>query len=259
MVQVINKILFRAFRPWLTKNSPSFPLPAQAVMPEWYKNSDRFAKNPIDGEYYKAPKEVCPFPKEGTIDDYGMIPTWKACPAIMDSFMTGYVLRTPCDITFFKNDSGRIDVKVHDKRHEDFIQKRQEMPQFQHPIGYYKDHFAWYADWSFSLPEGYSSIFMTPMNRYDLPFMNTTGVVDNDKVTMMGTVPFFIIDGWEGTIPAGTPCMQFLPFKREDWQHEVTFLSGHKIYEEYMENAKFYRQPDGGVYKNKIWERREYK
>ena len=31
------------------------------------------------------------------------------------------------------------------------------------------------------------------------------------------------------------------------------------MYDKIMDNAKFYRQPDGGIYKNKIWSRREYK
>jgi hypothetical protein len=26
-----------------------------------------------------------------------------------------------------------------------------------------------------------------------------------------------------------------------------------------VDNANFYRQPDGGVYKNKVWSRREYR
>ena len=96
-------VIFKSYRPWLTKESKSAPSSTQKEIPQWYKDADRFAKNPINGEYYKAPKEVCPFPKPGTTDDYGMIPTWKACPAIMDVFMTGYVFKTPCDLIFTKN------------------------------------------------------------------------------------------------------------------------------------------------------------
>jgi hypothetical protein len=29
--------------------------------------------------------------------------------------------------------------------------------------------------------------------------------------------------------------------------------------ERLIENAKFYRQPDGGVYKSKVWIKRDYK
>ena len=253
-----NLAIFRSFRSWLTKDSKSTPSPTQSVIPEWYKDADRFAKMP-NGEYYKAPKEVCPFPKEGTTDDYGKVPTWKACPAIMDAFSTGYVFKTPCDLTFFKNAQGIINVKTEDAKHQDFCTQRPPMPQFEHPLGYYKHHFAWSADWGLELPEGYSALFMTPMNRFDLPFLNTTGVVDSDNVHLLGSFPFFIVDGWEGTIPAGTPYIQVLPFKRENWEHKIDLLDQSEIYDKMVKNMQFYRKPDGGVYKNNVWSRREYK
>lgn len=254
-----NKILFRALKPWLNKDSNSTPSNTKSVMPDWYKEADRFAKNPINGEYYKATKQVCPFPKENTKDDYGYIPTWKACPSIMDAFMTGYVLKTPCDITFFKDKNNKIDVKVEDQKYNNFCTKRMPMPQFVHPKGYYREHFAWFPDWSVNVPQGYSCLYLTPMNRFDLPFLNTTGIIDNDKVGLAGSFPFFIVENWEGTIEAGTPYMQLIPFKREDWFSESEFLSAQQISEEYRKNAETYRVPDGGVYKNNVWSKREYK
>ena len=253
-----NLAIFKPYKAWLNKNSTTSPVPTQKEIPVWYKDADRFFKMP-NGEYYKASKEVCPFPKEGTTDDYGKIPTWKACPAIMDAFSTGYVFRTPCDLTFTKNSSGYLDVKVENPMYAEFCMPRPPMPQFEHPLGYYKHHFAWMADWGMELPEGYSALFMTPMNRFDLPFMNTTGVVDSDKVHLLGSFPFFIADGWQGTIPAGTPYLQILPFKRENWEHKIEDLDQTSAYNELIENRKFYRQPDGGVYKSKVWSRREYR
>jgi hypothetical protein len=84
-------------------------------------------------------------------------------------------------------------------------------------------------------------------------------VVDSDKVELLGSFPFFIIEGWEGTIPAGTPYLQILPFKRENWEHELDILDSSTVYAKIVDNANIYRQPDGGVYKDKIWTRREYK
>lgn len=260
-----NKIIFKAYRSWLNKKSLSVPGPTQSMTPDWYKNADRFAKNPYTNEYYNSIPSACPVdnswssPKEGTVDDYGKVPTWKACPAIMDSFLTGYVLKTPCDLIFFKNKMGVINVKAENVKHRDFCIQRPPMPQFEHPKGYYKDHFAWSPDWGLEVPEGYSCLYMTPMNRFDLPFLNTTGIIDNDKVHILGSFPFFLIEGWEGTIPAGTPYMQVLPFKREDWKHEIEFQGNGKIYSKMIENVKFYRKPDGGIYKNKVWSRREYR
>jgi len=258
MSENFKLLVFKSFRPWLNKESDNVPAPTQNVIPDWYKDADRFAKMP-NGEYYKAPKSICPYPKEGTTDDYGLIPTWKACPAIMDAFLTGYVFKTPCDITFSKNSQGIINAKIDDPRYKDFVQERPPMPQFEHPKGYYTHHFAWSSDWGMQLPEGYSALFMTPMNRFDLPFLNTTGIVDSDRVHLLGSFPFFITEGWEGVLPAGTPYIQVLPFKREDWESRVDILTESAIYNKMADNANFYRKPDGGVYKNKVWSKREYR
>jgi hypothetical protein len=50
-----------------------------------------------------------------------------------------------------------------------------------------------------------------------------------------------------------------LPFKRENWESQVEILGQSEVYDKMFNNMKFYRQPDGGVYKNKVWSRREYK
>jgi hypothetical protein len=257
MSEQYNVAIFRP-QPLLNEESKYAPSPAQSVIPQWYKDADSFEKTPNE-EYRKATKEICPFPKEGTTDDYGKIPTWKACPAILDAFLTGYVFKTPCDLTFYKNTQGLIDVKVENNQYKNFCTPRTPMPNFVHPQGYYNHHFAWLADWGIELPEGYSALFMTPMNRFDLPFLNTTGIIDSDKVHLLGSFPFFVIEGWEGVIPAGTPYLQILPFRREDWEQKIEMLGQDKMQSRYRDNAIFYRQPDGGVYKNKVWSRRKYK
>ena len=53
--------------------------------------------------------------------------------------------------------------------------------------------------------------------------------------------------------------MQVLPFKRENWEQKIELQKQQQIYDKMVDNMKFYRQPDGGVYKNKVWSRREYK
>ena len=62
----LNLIKFISYRPWLNKESVSAPGPTRDAIPKWYKDAERFAKNPITDEYYNAPSTICPFPKEGT-------------------------------------------------------------------------------------------------------------------------------------------------------------------------------------------------
>jgi hypothetical protein len=132
------------------------------------------------------------------------------------------------------------------------------MPQFYHPEGYYEYHFAWMPDWAVRVPDGYSVLYVSPFNRYDLPFMTVSGIIDNDKVNLPGSFPFFIKQGWTGILPAGTPYAQLLPFLREDWKSTISIPNISEMTNNNMENSKKYRIPNGGVYKKEVWTRRLY-
>lgn len=242
-----QKIKFVKNRPWLNADSPSVPSPIIKTLPNWYRKADRFAANPATGKPWEMP------------DGSGKIPTWKACPAVFDIMGSGYVYKTPCDIEVYLDAAGMVQIKVSDDRSKDFIQERSPMPQFKHPHGYHDKHFAWWADWAVELPEGYSALYTQPFNRYELPFLTTSGIIDNDKVKLPGTMPFFIIKGFTGLIPAGTPYAQILPFKREHWESEVDLkVSPNDMMEKNRLNSEKYRQPDGGIYIKEVWERRKY-
>jgi hypothetical protein len=238
------KIKFISNRSWLSEEAPSAPKPTSKSLPEWYISADRFYKNP-HGESYVGP-------------DGGKVPTWKACPAIYDILTTGYVYKTPCDIEFYLDSNQKISAKVLDLKYADFIQNREKMPQFDGPLGYHEKHFAWYPDWAVEVPEGYSVLYSQPYDRYDLPFLTTSGVIDNDKVNLPGTMPFFISKEWVGVLPAGTPYAQMMPFKREDWDSEYVKESGLSIMKKNIKNSEKYRVPNGGVYLKDVWEKRKY-
>lgn len=238
-------IKFIANKSWLKKDSKYGPATAgQKNIPEWYKAGDRFYKGQ-DGEYFIDPSSG------------GKMPTWKACPAIYDLLVSGYVYRTPCDIVFSET-NGRLSAKVVDSRYESFLQVRPAMPGFEVPYGYRQDHFAWFPDWACSVPDGYSVLYTQPLNRYDLPFMTTSGIIDNDKINLPGSMPFFLPNGWSGVIPAGTPFVQLLPFKREDWTSEIIEKDSLTIFNDVKSNSQKYRVPDGGVYLKEVWQRRKY-
>jgi hypothetical protein len=237
-------IKFVSNRGWLSEDDLSAPKPTSKSLPDWYISADRFYKNP-HGENYVGP-------------DGGKVPTWKACPAIYDILTTGYVYKTPCDIEFFIDKDNKISAKVLDPKYLDFIQYRDKMPQFEGPLGYHEKHFAWFPDWAVEVPEGYSVLYSQPYDRYDLPFLTTSGIIDNDKVNLPGTMPFFISKEWTGILPAGTPYAQMMPFKREDWTSEYVKESGRSIMKKNMENSQKYRVPNGGVYLRDVWEKRKY-
>lgn len=239
-----NLIKFVSNKPGLEADSSSVPGPIIKTIPDWYRKADRFAKKP-DGSFWKGP-------------DGGKIPTWKACPSIFDIMGTGYTLKTPCDIEFIEKDSTTLSVTISDSTYKQFCTPRQKMPQFEHPKGYHEHHFAWFPDWGVETPEGYSVLYSQPFNRFELPFLTTSGIIDNDSVNLLGSMPFFIRKGFSGVIPAGTPFAQLIPFKREDWVSEVIIEDEKIMNQKNMKNSMKYRKPDGGVYKNEVWKPRRY-
>ena len=242
-----QKIRFVANRPWLNAGSASRPGPIIKTLPDWYRKADRFDMDPATGKPLEAP------------DGGGKYPTFKACPAVFDVMGSGYSYKTPCDIEIFEDAAGNIQARVLEEQYKDFIQDRMPMHQFAHPPGYHQKHFAWWADWAVELPEGYSALYTQPMNRFELPFLTTSGIVDNDKVHLPGTMPFFILKGITGILPAGTPYAQIIPFRREHWESEVDVsLTFEELKTKNLENSAKYRKPDGGVYMNEVWERRKY-
>lgn len=241
----MNKIKFVSNRPWLNKDSVSAPVANIKEVPDWYRQADRYVKNE-DGSAHIG-------------YDGGRIPTWKACPAILDIFSSGYLLKTPCDIEFFLDQNNKIMVNVKDQDKLDFCTPRDPLPDFIHPMGYHENHFAWWPDWAVELPDGYSALYTTPLNRFDLPFLMTSGIIDNDKVNLPGLMPFFLFKGFTGIIPAGTPYAQIFPFKREDWESEIVIEDPYHLYDKNVTNSKKYRVPDGGVYQKEVWCPRKYK
>ena len=243
-----KKIRFVANRHWLTEQSASRPEPAGRTIPDWYRKALRFVPDAATGQPMELP------------DGGGKIPTWRACPALYDVMGSGYMYRTPCDIEFMEDANGVVHGRVLDEQFSQFLLEREPLPQFVCPAGYHQKHFAWWPDWAVELPAGYSALYMQPLNRFELPFLTTSGIIDNDKLFMPGTMPFFFLKGMSGVLPAGTPYAQIFPFKRESWESDFDVsITEPEQGEKYRKNAEYFRQPDGGIYLKEVWERRTYK
>jgi len=241
---VAYKITFHSNKMYNRIDGKFNPEPTAKVMPQWYLDADMYAKDPRNGKY---------FPNY----DGGKIPTYKACPALLDLFSTGYVLKTPCDLEFYKEGS-EFKVKV-EKQYADFCDSRPPMPGFEYPQGYAKSHFHWWPNWAPELPDGYSALYVTPLNNFGLPFITVAGIIDNDKFNTPGLMPFFLREDFTGIVPAGTPYVQIIPFKRDDWEMDFKMHTLDEIMERHKGSADKFRIPDGGVYKKSVWARRKYK
>ena len=180
----------------------------------------------------------------------------KSCLPFIDTFSTGYVFELWCDIQI-KNIDGnpRItwgntinDLTPVESRYDAFLPIYENF----HPFT-----FSWKSHWGIKTPKGYSCLFTHPLNRTDLPFITTSGIMDTDGWGVWGNQPFALKKDWEGVLEAGTPIIQFIPFKREKWESEVdeSLELGKSAYYENLKKSSKFR----GYYKNKYWHRKEYK
>lgn len=237
-----KKITFQAATPY-AELLLDYPSPSMAVVPKWFKDQSIFSQGGTD---------LIAARKKGENHL-----TYKLCVPVTDSFTCGYMLTLPADI-IVENRGGEnnytpiisweVKFEVLDSQHPAIL------GNYPVPSDFNPTSFRWICDWKIITPKGYSAIFMHPIHRNDLPFFTLSGIVDTDKHPNKLLFPFFIKSGFEGIIAKGTPIVQFLPFKRENWESEKKSFSPEMeiIKQNYMKTNIM------RVYKNNIWSRKRY-
>jgi hypothetical protein len=211
------------------------PKPAKNYFPDWIKSVPLYANNKME------------------IDMFGNANvTLKGCMPFLDTFTSGYIQETWCDIY----------VDVQEKYEYRFAggpeimeHRPQEKQHYPAPEGYARQEFTWKQPWIPQLPSGYSMLYVQPFNRYDLPFLNLSAIIDNDTFYMENNTnhPFFIKENFKGIIPKGTPYMQMIPIKRDAWE------SSFKSYDEMLSlSVRKIRQFFIGGYRKLYWQKKEY-
>ena len=212
------------------------PVPVKWVIPQWYKDAESTYKTSDSPEEQAGLKKCMPY---------------------MDSLVSGYVLTTPFDIYVIKKEDGTIDFKWNGPSDlSGFIGVRPDelghtMPR---PAGHLDTHLVWAGFWTTKTPKGWSLLFTHPLNRFDLPFTTVSAIMDADEFWGAGNVPFFLKEGFTGTIPAGTPYAQLIPIKRASWKmiQNDTSQKG-----ESEQLGKIARGKDT-LYKKSMWHRKDY-
>jgi hypothetical protein len=124
------------------------------------------------------------------------------------------------------------------------------------PPGFHPIHYGWRMNWYYETPPGYSVLVTHPMNRYDLPFLVQSGIVESDIWGLPVFTAFFLKKGFRGMIPKGTPIMQFFPFKRDSWEMEVVNTPEEIDRQEVMAERR--RSVLFGYYKKFAWRKKYF-
>lgn len=234
-----NKITFRPYNV-IIEAIEAYPVPAPEKFPDWYKKLPQFINN--SGKEIKA---------RGVKD-------LKTCVPYRDALITGYMLISQADIEVSSTPDGDVNIFWNKVLPLEVVHKRGNTTSEQCqgygmpvPAGHSPILFAWSATFGVQTNKAHSVLITHPLNRHDLPFTTTSGIIDSGYFTTAGNVPFFIKEGFNGVIPKGTPIAQVIPFRREDWKQdnvpsdELAYSKFMALRDSYLTGfyARFLRQP----------------
>jgi hypothetical protein len=209
-LQKTNKIIFKPSSHTI-KVSEANPINSASLIPAWYKDLPRFVNN-----------SDIPYKSQGAADI-------KMCSPFRDAIIHGYLLTTPCDLEVTWMADGTPEVTWNPEYPFSVVHCRGNIETknvqafgMPVPIGCSPFLFAFDAMWGIETPLNYSVLITQPLNRYELPFMLTSGIMDTDMWKHAGRIPFFIRKDFEGIIPKGTPFAQIIPISRDDWEKEIS-------------------------------------
>jgi hypothetical protein len=215
------------------------PTPSSQHLPKWYKDISPYG--------YGATKLHFPF----EADTHNT--TIKRCVPFLDAMTSGYTFVLDDDV-FVEQVEGAPIMRWKSDATMITFHSPDQFQGLPIPKGYHNLVAKWHNDYVFKTPPGYSMLFTHPINRFDLPFLNITGVVDTDSFDLTTHFPFFLQEGFEGIIQSGTPVAQMIPLKRDSWKSTLEKYDEHESYK----RRRMFRRTFAGSYKTNFWTKKSY-
>tara|TARA_R100000963_G_C4645021_1_gene109099 strand:- start:1431 stop:2174 length:744 start_codon:yes stop_codon:yes gene_type:complete len=245
-----NILEFITSKNYLNAPGVEKPQPIKLNIPEWYKNLNH------------------------SMTDR----TIKGCMPFLDALSAGYLLRCPQDLFFnygLQTKKGEPDVAYKNSLQEQPIivsegtNLNTDTPE-SHAARQYPDPIVQKQQgtrpvlkianpWIIKTPPGYSCLFTSPLNNHHYPWKIISGIVDTDAFHKEINFPFSVdtekIENEDKTfvIEKGTPYVQVIPFKRENWKMRIkTRVPGDR-------SGIFYPLKLVHIYKSMFWTKKSWK
>jgi len=211
------------------------PKPAREQVPDWYKNTTGYINN------------------EKNIINGSVKSTIKKCIPVFDALTSGYIIFTQVDISVSIQDGSSYFQWPTTNAIEFHSDEQAELHPYYSGMPYPK----LINPWAIKTPLGYSSLFIPPMHNSNKIFTAFPGIVDTDSFHGNVNFPFILDDPkWEGIIPAGTPIVQVIPFKRDLFKMKI---GNEKNINQANSDILGLRALWKNRYKTLFWKRKEYK
>jgi hypothetical protein len=212
-------------------------IPASTQVPDWYKKIPPF--------YGKEKKML--------IKDFNINSTVKQCLPFLEAMTAGYFITLWTDVQVTIIDGQPILTWLASPDPVNFRNRLVDSSDLV-PEGFSPAQFVWENPYYIRTPKKYSILLTHPFNRHDLPFHTTTGIADCEKTLHKGSIPFFVKKDFEGIIKAGTPIAQIIPFRKENWNSQLT----QGLVEIGEKNNYEARRTFNHWYKKNAWNKVEY-
>ena len=234
---------------WIAKNEYGWevqpkPIPAMQMVPQWWKDMPPF-----------TPSAESPEGKKFIISNRDTNKTAKKCVPMLDIMTSGYIITLFADVQVTQTSEGP-GITWRLRSGDVFVTQGPNGQLLPPPTGYSKNVFKYLNTWIPTTPKGYSTLFVSPLGYRDLPFHAIPAIIDSDKSKFEVAAPMWLKEGFEGVIPKGTPMLQVIPFKREDWTSEFTYFKDGE-YEKHYD--KHLGADTSGLYLKRGWSKKEYK
>jgi hypothetical protein len=234
------KIKFIAIEPKWLELQPA-PKPASFYKPQWYKDAPLY-----------SPGNKFQFTEENK----NM--TFKKCLPFIDGINAGYILETRKDIfvqTNSTDDSNLFDLRWNSDELVVGIH-HSNTKLMEQPEGYHSQVVTYIWNYIIKTPKGYSTLLCEPLGYPNGVLKAIPAVVDTDAKALNFHLSLHLKKGFTGVIPKGTPLVQMIPFKRDNWKHEVSTLElgKHEMLQETTFNATIFNN-----YRNLSWSKKDYK
>lgn len=247
------------------------PAPAKKFIPQWYKDQPRYAGDP-QGVNKLLNEDKTDFKQSHTV---------KQCIPVLDALTIGYIIPHVTDVMFYKSidkTTGQIQIVKKVARNAqasftdstsgdkayDSLMSHSRWQWEHHPAGKKQggEIYKFFNQWTIKTPPGYSCLFVHPFhqNQRATSWEILPGVVDTDRYQTNINFPF-LLDmkiGEELIIEAGSPMVQVIPFKREEYNHKNFLVHESNLLEKHWSDQSVVFGKFKAAYKDFFWQRKKY-
>lgn len=224
------------------------PQPAKNFIPKWFED----LSPSLDRESFKRKQKLS---KEDTIENSvgpkkPKMKTVRTCPSFSMIFHSGWVIPAHCDMYFRWDSQGRFGWETPYEKYEIQIHDDEQMIDHLPESANAKKVFKIISPWYARTAPGYSMYQVPMLYHFNPDWYVPFGVLETDKHPVLNHQVIMTGDNYEAFIKQGEPLAHYLPFKREEYDMNITEWS--EEWDDFLEEnvVKIHGKFRGGYFKN---------